>query len=188
MHGSCFEIVKRFEQKHVRQLKRDTPLNVLDVGSYDVNGTYKPIFLLPDYTYTGIDITPGPNVDRVVEPYNFGPEQYDVVISGSCMEHVEDIFAWARALMQTCRVGGTICVTAPHTWPQHRHPVDCWRIYPDGMRFAFRELKIFECECNDSGDTWIYATKTKETAPASRPAPAPAPRENIRSWRKGWRK
>jgi hypothetical protein len=135
--------------------------------------------------YTGIDIVPGPNVDRVVQHYDFGPEQYDVVISGSCMEHVEDIFAWARALMATCRVGGMICVTAPHTWPHHRHPVDCWRIFPDGMRFAFRELKIFECELND-WETWLYAIKEKDTTAPDRPALAapPAQRSPI-PWHKG---
>ena len=29
--------------------------------------------------------------------------------------------------------GGTICVIAPYSWGYHAHPIDCWRIYPDGM-------------------------------------------------------
>lgn len=167
MHESSYLIVERFEKQHARKLPEVGGLQkrVLDVGSYDVNGTYRPIFDrreppsgAPAYLYTGIDIVKGPNVDRVVEPYDFGSTTYDVVISGSCMEHVQDIFAWARAVMNSCRRGGLVCVTAPHTWEEHRHPVDCWRIFPDGMRFAFRELEVLECDRNNC-ETWIYARK-----------------------------
>ena len=43
MHDSSYMIVEAFEKAHARQLKNGVPLKVLDVGSYDVNGTYKPI-------------------------------------------------------------------------------------------------------------------------------------------------
>ena len=25
----------------------------------------------------------------------------------------------------------------PTSWVEHRHPVDCWRILPDGIKFLF---------------------------------------------------
>lgn len=160
MHESSYQIVKAFADRFVTpELQRlQRPLDVADVGSYDVNGTYKPIFGAELYRYEGLDIVPGPNVDRIVPHYDFGEALYDVLISGSCMEHVEDIFAWANALMRAARPGALICVTAPHTWVEHRHPVDCWRIFPDGMRFAFRALEILECSRNNS-ETWLYARK-----------------------------
>jgi hypothetical protein len=43
---------------------------VLDVGSYDVNGTYKDIINDPAWTYVGADLAAGPNVDVVLQsPY-----------------------------------------------------------------------------------------------------------------------
>jgi hypothetical protein len=42
------------------------PLRILDVGSQDVNGSYRQIFSEPRWSYTGLDMTAGPNVDIVV--------------------------------------------------------------------------------------------------------------------------
>jgi hypothetical protein len=35
---------------------------------------------------------------------------------------------------------GIICVVAPWTYPEHKYPVDCWRIMPDGMRFLLSDI------------------------------------------------
>ena len=35
----------------------------LDVGSYDVNGTYRPLVEGRGWVYTGLDVSAGPNVD-----------------------------------------------------------------------------------------------------------------------------
>lgn len=60
--------------------------NVLDVGSLDINGNNR--YLFTNYTYTGIDIGPGPNVDIVSLGHEYKSEElYDVVISSECFEH-----------------------------------------------------------------------------------------------------
>lgn len=130
--------------------------SVADVGSLDVNGTFRP--MLEGFAYTGLDIAAGPNVDRVVDLYDYGPEQYDVVISGSTMEHVEDLHAWAGEVMGICKAGGLVCIIAPHTCPEHHYPIDCWRVFPHGMRWLFRELEILECRA-DELDTVLIARK-----------------------------
>ncbi|HWQ20864.1 MAG TPA: class I SAM-dependent methyltransferase, partial [Methanotrichaceae archaeon] len=66
------------------------PLKVLDVGSYDMNGSYKPLFT--NHNYIGLDICAGPNVDLVVaDPYHWPIEDaaFDAVISGQALEHIE---------------------------------------------------------------------------------------------------
>jgi len=37
-------------------------LSIVDIGSYDVNGSYKQFFLHPAWRYTGVDLAAGPNV------------------------------------------------------------------------------------------------------------------------------
>ena len=42
-----------------------TGKNVLDIGSYNVNGCYRDIFETKDINYTGLDMEEGPNVDII---------------------------------------------------------------------------------------------------------------------------
>jgi len=154
MHPESYAAVDAFAKQYVRETCK-----VADVGSYDVNGTFRTIF--PHCTYTGLDIAGGPGVDRVVKPYDFGDEQFDVVISGSAMEHVEDLKLWAAACISIMKPGGHICIVVPHGtsgFTEHRHPVDCWRVWPDGMRWLFRELLILDCRC-DARDTVMIARR-----------------------------
>ena len=121
--------------------------NVLDVGSYDVNGTYRPLVEDRGWTYTGLDIEAGPNVDIVAKkPYKFPVKAntYDVVMSGSTMEHVEAIWLWIPELVRVLRPGGLLAVVTHWQFPEHRYPVDCWRIMPDGMTYLFEQTGLLE--------------------------------------------
>lgn len=116
------------------------PLQILDVGSLDINGCLREIFNQSPWQYTGLDIQSGPNVDIVLsDPYKFPMEKesFDVVVSVSAMEHVEDIYAWSEELIRILKPNGLICLTAPFSWAFHQYPLDCWRFAPDGMRFLF---------------------------------------------------
>ena len=60
--------------------------DVIDVGSQDVNGSYRPLFAKPGWRYRGIDMTAGPNVDIVMpDPYELplSSRSVDLVISGN---------------------------------------------------------------------------------------------------------
>lgn len=151
MHESSMNLMAQFVSQYVK-----APCSVADVGSYDVNGTYRHLF--ENCSYIGLDIEAGPNVDRVVKKYDFGDTQFDVVISGQCMEHVEDLHRWRDAVVRILRPGGLLCVIAPHAWPYHPHPKDCWRIFPDAMRWLFSELDILDCGMG-AVDTRLVARK-----------------------------
>ncbi len=132
-----------------RMLKRCTlPIaSVLDVGSCDVNGTFKPLIQRRGWRYTGLDVTPGPNVDVVApDPYRFPFEAgtFDVVISGSTMEHVQAIWKWLPELVRVLKPGGFLAIHTHWQFPFHRYPVDCWRVMPDGMQFLFDETGCLE--------------------------------------------
>lgn len=119
-------------------------MNVLDVGSYDVNGTYRPLVQDRGWRYTGLDVAAGPNVDIVSpNPYKFpiAAGSYDIVMTGSTMEHVEAIWLWIPELVRVLKPGGMLAIVTHWQFPEHRYPVDCWRIMPDGMSYLFDQTK-----------------------------------------------
>jgi SAM-dependent methyltransferase len=126
------------------------PADVLDVGAYDVNGTYRPLVEGLGWRYTGLDVAAGPNVDIVSrDPYRFAvlDGRYDVVMTGSTMEHVEAIWLWVPDLVRVLKPGGMLAIVTHWQFPEHRYPVDCWRIMPDGMRYLFdqtRQLRDYQ--------------------------------------------
>ena len=126
------EFVREFLTEH-----RGRELDVLDVGALDVNGSYEHLIDDPNWRYTGLDMSPGRGVDVVVrDPYawnNVASRQYDVVMSGQALEHVE--FPWATMLevARVAKPGALIAVIVPSSGHEHRHPLDCYRFYPDGV-------------------------------------------------------
>jgi SAM-dependent methyltransferase len=132
MHRSAYKHAENFCKKYCNNIELKT---VLDVGSCDVNGTMKPIFLKAKQ-YTGIDQCPGENVDVVGSSHDmpFEDESYDIIISSSCFEH-DDMF-WIT-FIEMCRVlrrDGLIFIQAPSNGPYHAHPVDNWRFYKDSWK------------------------------------------------------
>jgi 2-polyprenyl-3-methyl-5-hydroxy-6-metoxy-1,4-benzoquinol methylase len=127
MHKESFEIMEYFVKKY---LDRNKKLEILDVGSYDVNGNYKELFQNNNWKYHGLDMIKGPNVDIVSKtPYNFNlKKQFDVVVSGNCLEHVEAPWKWIKEVVKVTKKGGIVCIITPFSLGEHRYPVDCWRI------------------------------------------------------------
>ena len=127
---------------------------VIDIGSCDVNGSYKPLFNSPAYKYTGADIAAGKNVDIVLKhPYFWSElkdESFDVVISGQTLEHTEFFWVAFGEMVRICKRGGLICIIVPRGFYEHRYPVDCWRFLTDGMVALCRyyRLDIFHAHTN----------------------------------------
>lgn len=108
---------------------------ILDVGSMDINGSYKNMF--KGFDYTGLDITTGGNVNIVPDDkYNWkelATDSFDIVISGQAFEHIEYFWLTIAEMTRVLKEGGLMCIIAPRGFREHRHPVDCWRFLEDGM-------------------------------------------------------
>lgn len=137
-----------------RYLDRDRALAIADIGSYDVNGSYRSLFDSSRWLYQGVDLAPGPNVDLVLSsPYRlpFATGSLDLVVSGQAFEHVEFFWLSWLEMVRVLRPGGLIFLIAPSRGPEHRYPVDCWRFYPD----AYRALARWgEVEALEVGTDW----------------------------------
>lgn len=78
------------------------------------------------------------------DPYNFPlPDaKFDVVLSGQVIEHVPYVWRWMKELHRVCKPGGHVITINPVTWFYHEAPVDCWRIYPEGMIALCKEAGL----------------------------------------------
>lgn len=140
MHSTAFEEAEAF----ANTLESSRELRIADIGSFDVNGCLRPVFCRQaKWQYVGIDVAKGPNVDVVVPvsgPWTtIDAESFDHAISVSTLEHT--LYPWliVQEISRIVRKGGLICLIVPYSWDYHAHPIDAWRIFPDGMR-AIMEL------------------------------------------------
>ncbi|WP_211230908.1 methyltransferase domain-containing protein [Chitinilyticum aquatile] len=134
MHKSSYEHMAACAGQF---LDGNKPLSILDIGSYDVNGSYRPVFDRPGWQYRGVDLAAGPNVDLVLEsPYRLplASRSVDVVVSGQAFEHVPFFWLSWLEMVRVVKPGGHIFLIAPSRGPEHRYPEDCWRFYPDGFQ------------------------------------------------------
>lgn len=90
-------------------------LTVLEIGSYDVNGSVRQLFGIAKYV--GCDLVSGPGVDVVASGHEikFPDHSFDVVLSTECFEHNP---YWPQTLMNMERIvkpGGLVCITCAST-------------------------------------------------------------------------
>jgi SAM-dependent methyltransferase len=120
---------------------------VLEVGSYNVNGTLRGYCLsLEPKEYIGVDISEGNCVDRVVNAENlvkeFGKNSFDAVVSTEMLEHVVNWKPVIANMMQVTRPGGVILITTrSQGFPFHEYPVDAWRFEVSDMHKIFADFE-----------------------------------------------
>ncbi len=134
MHLSSYEKMAAFVQGY---LDADREITILDIGSRDVNGSYRPLFQKRRWHYTGADTAEGKNVDIVIkDPYrwkNIKSGTFDVVVSGQAFEHIRHFWITMLEVARILKREGVCCIIAPSGGFEHKYPLDCWRFYPDGM-------------------------------------------------------
>lgn len=138
-----------FKEMYLMDRKNERLL-ILDLGSMDVNGSYRPLFDEPVWKYIGLDMAPGDNVDIVLDnPYSWKEiksSSVDILISGQAFEHIEYFWITMLEIEHLLKPGGLCCIIAPSSGFEHKYPVDCWRFYPDGFKAVarFAGLKVLE--------------------------------------------
>lgn len=178
MHPSSLHEMRLFIEKY---LAGKTHLQVLDVGSLDMNGTY--CGLCDEYPgiisgYIGLDIVEGPNVDLVAQDPNsydqVGDNSFDVVISGQSFEHMENDAAIMKEIARIVKPGGHVCVIAPSNGPKHGNH-DYRRYQPSDMATIAEGAGLTVIECKVDGrrpwfDCVLIAMKPEEEKPKKKKA------------------
>jgi SAM-dependent methyltransferase len=141
MHETSYLKVAFFNRTYVEPYLRDNrSVRVLDVGSRSHAGhsSYKDIFEGEGIDYVGLDLQAGRNVHIVPRnPYRWEEienEEFDFCISGQSFEHNPFFWITFAEMARVLKQEGMIQVIAPGRGRVHRHPVDCWRFYPDSWQ------------------------------------------------------
>ncbi len=159
--------VLRFVATYLEKGWHDPPGRALDVGSLDVNGTARGEFEQRGWKYTGFDAERGKNVDVVgnVEDLRgvFGNGSFDCVSCLETLEHLKDPFRAVSEIKGVLRPGGMILLSAAgNGFREHRHPIDCWRILPDGMKALLEGMgDVVVEECGGPWDRGILGRGIK---------------------------
>jgi SAM-dependent methyltransferase len=148
--------VDRSQHRHVAQaiekyLPASGHIDVLEVGSGisgDQELTHRQLLADRDHSYVGADVREARNVDVVMRrPYTIPARSSskDLVICGSVFEHVPYYWATMLEIARVLRPGGFWIITVPSRGHEHAG-VDCWRMYPDGIRSiaGAARLKVLE--------------------------------------------
>ena len=177
MHQSSYDKMAAFCSDYLGARQGES-LTIVDLGSHDINGSYRPLFAQPPWRYLGLDLGPGENVDVVLrDPYSWrelASQSTDVVISGQALEHIEFFWETMREIARVLKPGGLCCIIAPSSGPEHRFPLDCWRFLPDGLgalaryagldvleaRTQWEDLPQYDLESNKWHDSVLVARKT----------------------------
>jgi SAM-dependent methyltransferase len=130
MHATAMHYGRQFFEKY-GPFRR-----VVEVGSMVVaGGSLREV--AGDCNYVGVDCDAGPGVDCVAkDPYSL-PIASNVacaVVSSSTFEHADFFWLTFLEMVRICKPGGYIYVNSPSNGYVHRHPVDCWRFYPDASQ------------------------------------------------------
>lgn len=162
MHAESIQEMKEFADKYV-----GANAKVLDVGSLDINGSYRGLF---GKGYVGLDIVPGPNVDLCVDdPYGWPLEikSFDVVISGQAFEHIEFPEKTMLEISRVLKPGGYCCIIAPSAGPKHDYPKDYRRFDVKSLRQLAKDgsLKVISAVVNETpvwNDAVLIGQKPKK--------------------------
>lgn len=165
MHPSVLDFVKR-----VLTAEQVKGADVLEVGSYDVNGSVRPyVESLDPSSYLGVDAQSGPGVDRVVDCEQLtGSVQWsswNIVISTEMLEHVGN---WRNCMYQMVDAmttpGLLLITTRSPGFGFHPFPEDHWRFTVDEMTVILEAIGLEVLTIQDDpgiGSPGVFALARK---------------------------
>lgn len=140
MHRNSWLLFQRHAQGYFHSGDR-----VLEIGPERIPSAYQLGVGVDVERWDTLDFPTRPGVTiQITDGYHFPVQDnhYDVVLSGQVIYTVPKVWKWVEELVRITRPGGFVITIAPVSWPFAEAPVDCWRIYPDGMRALYEEAGL----------------------------------------------
>jgi SAM-dependent methyltransferase len=130
-------------EKYARVYFKDH-LKVLEIAPFGQPSLYSKKIGNPTIEWFSLDIgleyignqSTNPNFILSKKEYNYpvNDDTFDIVLSDQVMGNVKLFWIWMEELKRITKPGGYIITINPVSYPKCPAPVDCWRIYPDGMK------------------------------------------------------
>lgn len=155
MHKSSYLKMKYFKDTY---LNPNVELKILDVGSFDKSGGYNYGMILNEdkWTYYGLDLREGNNVDIVVKnPYDWKEiedESYDLIVSGQAFEHIEFFWLTLEQIKRILKPNGLFFLIVPSKGPVHKNPYDCYRFNEESMKAMAKYINFQVIESGTNFD------------------------------------
>ena len=154
MHATAEKGMQEMMNAHVPQGDGQA---CIDIGSYNVNGSLRPMVEAHGYEYIGVDIREGPGVDLVMDdpyhlPFTLAEAEYNLIVSCSCFEHCVNPWRLMRDVVQVMAPGALLILCAPFNWKYHPHPNDYYRYSHEGLAALCKEVGLDVVECYMNGD------------------------------------
>ncbi len=126
-------------------------MKILEIGPDAFPSTYQCLSKdLSISCWHTLDLYESPKLTyQKSEEYRFQVESdsYDMVLSGQVIEHVRKPWRWLPELARITKPDGLVITIGPVSWTYHEAPVDCWRIYPEGMKSLYEEAGLTTILC-----------------------------------------
>jgi SAM-dependent methyltransferase len=150
-------------RKYALQYFKDN-MRVLEIGPAGIPSPYQKAIDNPSIVWHTLDIYSSyEGITYVSEKeyeYPIEAGSYDLIISGQVIEHVKKIWLWLAELKRIVKTDGAIIIINPVSWPYHAYPVDCWRIFPDGMKALCEDCNLNVVFCEYESIEAIYFEKS----------------------------
>lgn len=140
MHNNSWLLFERYAKPTIKPGDR-----VLEIGPDELPSAYRRNVEVDVGAWDTMDFPGLPGLTHELsDPYRFplADDSYDVVLSGQVIEHVPKIWRWMAEVARVVRPGGVVVTVAPISWPYHEAPLDCWRMYPDGLRALYEDAGL----------------------------------------------
>ena len=155
---------------HARHLfKPDS--QVLEIGPDGFPSSFRKMLENETAQWDTLDIYESPQLTYAKTEENKFPipdNRYDVVLAGQVIEHVRRPWIWLKEVARVCKQGGHVVLICPVSWPYHAAPLDCFRIYPDGMKALLEDAGLETIKCQfESEELPGYKRYTPGVSPES---------------------
>lgn len=109
-HQQQLDFIKNFSDL-IYDEKKGTIFDILEIGSYEVNGSLRKYFL--NSNYLGIDLIEGPGVDKVLDGSKIQSlnKKFDIIISSECFEHAHNWKEIFNAMINSIKDEGYVLMT-----------------------------------------------------------------------------
>lgn len=151
--------------------------HLLEIGSRSRSGNVNRYLVPEGWTYEGLDVVAGPNVDTVGDAHRlaslYPPATFDAVLAVSVLEHILMPWRFVVELNRVLKPGALGFFVTHQTWPLHDQPFDYFRFSDRAWIGLLNEATGFEILAAKMGEPcFVVPSKVQSSTAFGEETPA----------------